>query len=139
MNKVGSVEGKHILFLQGPMGFFFKKMDMAFRKRGASTYKIGLNMGDWFFSCRDNYTPFREDPKVWDLFIESFLKKNKIDKIFLFGDCRFYQSVALNIAYANGVEVFVFEEGYIRPHYITMEKYGVNDYSRISSRMTPKN
>jgi len=132
VNKIGSVEGRHILFLQGPMGNFFKKMDSAFRKRGAITYKIGLNMGDWFFSCRDNYTSFRDKPEAWASFIESFLKNNKIDKMFLFGDCRFYQSIALNIAYAKGVEVFVFEEGYVRPHYITMEKFGVNDYSRIS-------
>ena len=30
------------------------------------------------------------------------------------------------------IDVFVFEEGYVRPHYITMEKFGVNDYSQIS-------
>ena len=30
------------------------------------------------------------------------------------------------------IEIFVFEEGYVRPHYITLEKYGVNDYSRLS-------
>ncbi len=30
------------------------------------------------------------------------------------------------------IDVFVFEEGYIRPDFITMEHYGVNDFSRIS-------
>lgn len=52
--------------------------------------------------------------------------------IFLFGDCRYYQSVAINAAKNMGIEVFVFEEGYIRPDYITMERYGVNDYSQLS-------
>lgn len=132
MNKIGRVQGKHILFLQGPMGNFFKKLDTVFRAKGAKTYKIGFNMGDWFFSHRDNYVPFKDEPEAWPGFIEHFLEEKKIDKIFLFGDCRYYQAIALEIAHNKGIEVFVFEEGYLRPHYITMERFGVNDYSRIS-------
>ena len=128
---VGDIKNKNILFLQGPMGFFFKKLDDSFRKQGATTYKIGFNMGDYFFSNKDKYTPFREKPQDWPEFIENFLIKNKIDKIFLFGDCRFYQKEAKKIAYKYNIEVFVFEEGYIRPHYITLEKFGVNGFSNI--------
>jgi len=36
------------------------------------------------------------------------------------------------VANAVGVELFVFEEGYVRPDYITLERFGVNDYSHIS-------
>ena len=132
MNKVGKVNGKNILFLQGPMGTFFKKLDTVFRNKAAKTYKIGFNIGDWFFSHKDNYIPFKGKPEAWPKFIEHFLDEKKIDKIFLFGDCRYYQGIALEIAYKRGIEVFVFEEGYLRPHYVTMEKFGVNDYSRIS-------
>ncbi len=132
MNKVGTVNGKNILFLQGPMGNFFKRLDTVFRKKGAKTYKIGFNIGDWFFSNKDNYIPFRSTPEEWSKFLGHFLDEKKIDKIFLFGDCRYYQNIALEMAYKQGIEVFVFEEGYLRPHYITMEKFGVNDYSRTS-------
>ena len=131
MNSIGSLQGKNILFLQGPMGNFFKKIDKSFRKKGATTYKIGFNKGDEFYASKSNYTAFKDTHKKWGDFIEDFLLENKIDKIFLFGDCRFYQSIARGVADNLGIEVYVFEEGYVRPHYITLEKYGVNGYSLL--------
>ena len=132
MNTLGTIKNKNILFLQGLMGTFFKKLDNVFKKNGAKTYKIGFNAGDSFFSNHYNYIPFRDTRENYTAFITEFLKKEKIDKIFLFGDCRFYQRVSIQVERTLGIEVFVFEEGYIRPHYITMEKYGVNDFSHIS-------
>ena len=133
MNSIGEVKGRRILLLQGPMGYFFKRLDKAFRAQGAQTFRIGFNVGDRFFSYGDNYTPYRGHPgEEWEAFIERYLRDNAIDKIFLFGDCRHYQSIAIGVAQKLGVEVFVFEEGYVRPHYITMERWGVNDYSHVS-------
>jgi len=132
MNTIGSVKDKHILFLQGPMGTFFKKLDSSFRLQGAKTYRIGFNMGDQIFSYADNYTAFRDKPEVWTAYIEEFLCKHHIDKIFLFGDCRYYQNEARKIAFSLKIEVFVFEEGYLRPHFITLEKFGVNGFSHLS-------
>jgi capsular polysaccharide export protein len=133
MNSIGDLKGKNILLLQGPMGDFFKRLDDAFRNRGAKTYKIGFNFGDQFFSNRDNYLAYRgKAGKEWKKFISKFLIENNINKIFLFGDCRHYQSISIKVAMQNNIEVFVFEEGYVRPDYITMEKWGVNDYSHLS-------
>ena len=131
MNSIGNLDDKNILLLQGPVGFFFKKLDKIFRAKGAKTYRIGLNAGDEFFSYRDNYTSYKGKPQGWEGFIVSYLKEHAIDKVFLFGDCRYYQSLLISESNTLGVEVFVFEEGYLRPHYITLEKHGVNDYSRI--------
>jgi len=130
-NKIGEIGNKNILFLQGPMGSFFKKLDYNFRQMGAKTYRIGFNMGDWIFSYHDNYTPFAGRPEEWPAFIEQFLLEKKIDKIFLFGDCRYYQRIARKIAYEHDIEVYVFEEGYLRPHFITLEKFGVNGFSHL--------
>jgi len=131
VNDIGSVIGKNILFLQGPVGFFFKKVGKQFEDKGANVYRIGLNAGDSFFSSSHNYTPYKGKPEEWHAFIANFLTTHDIHKIFLFGDCRFYQSLTVAAADTLGVEVFVFEEGYLRPHYITLEKHGVNDYSHI--------
>ncbi len=131
MNKIGTIDHKNILFLQGPMGNFFKTMDLAFRKKGANTYKIGFNAGDRFFSNKDNYIPYRDKKENWGSFIYDFLVAHNIDKVFLFGDCRFYQRIALQVSIELNIDVFVFEEGYIRPDFITMERYGVNDFSHI--------
>lgn len=132
MNSIGNIKNKNILFLQGPMGNFFKKLDKAFIKKGATTYKIGFNAGDSFFSNHFNYIAYKDTKENYSSFIKNFLINKKINKIFLFGDCRFYQSLSIQVARTLEIEVFVFEEGYIRPNYITMEKYGVNDFSHIS-------
>lgn len=131
VNSVGNVRNKNILFLQGPMGTFFKKLDKFFQHRGALTYRIGFSMGDQFFSYRSNYTAYRNKPESWSNFIEGFLLQKKIDKIFLFGDCRYYQRIARKIAYVHNIDVYVFEEGYLRPDYITLEKFGVNNFSEL--------
>ena len=131
MNKTGIIQHKNILLLQGPMGSFFKKVDFAFRKRGAKTFRIGLNAGDQFFAAQDNYTAYRGSKEKWEFFLHNFLTRKKIDKVFLFGDCRYYQQVAIGISERMGLDIFVFEEGYIRPDFITMERFGVNDYSHI--------
>jgi len=132
MNKIGSIKDKNILFLQGPIGPFFKKLDNHFRARGANTFRITLNLADWYFSNKDNTTPFKGTTKEWLDFITLFLQTHKIDKVFLAGDCRFYQRQTIEATSKLDIDTFVFEEGYIRPDYITMEKYGVNNFSKIS-------
>ena len=136
MNSIGNLSDKKTLLLQGPMGLFFKRLDTLFRAMGATTYRIGFNAGDCIFAHRDNYLAYRGKREEWPLFIKNYLKTENIDQIYLFGDCRYYQSHAIRVARKLGLEVFVFEEGYIRPNYITLEKFGVNDYSHISRSKT---
>jgi capsular polysaccharide export protein len=113
------------------MGSFFKRLDNLFRKKGAKTYKIAFNAADWFYSNKDNITSYKGTPKLWRKFITDFLIRNKIDKVFIFGDCRFYQKTTKKIACALGIEVFVFEEGYVRPDFVTLERHGVNGNSKL--------
>lgn len=131
MDIVGDISNKKILLLQGPMGSFFNKLDHKFMKLGARTFRIGLNAGDEFFADSKHFTPFKGRIEEWTSFISNFFIENSIDMIFVFGDCRFYQSKAIEIAKKLNIEVFVFEEGYIRPDFITLEKNGVNDNSSL--------
>jgi len=131
LNQVGELKNKNILLLQGPMGDFFKRLDNYFRNKGANTFKIGFNAGDWLFSNYDNYTSFRGKKREWRDFFIDYVKKNKIDKIFLFGDCRDYQRIAIEESQKLNIETFVFEEGYVRPDFVTLEKWGVNNFSLI--------
>ncbi|APW66484.1 hypothetical protein LPB137_11815 [Poseidonibacter parvus] len=131
---VGDVKNKNILLLQGPMGSFFNTLDEKFTKDKANTFRIGFNAADEFFANSKNYTGYKDTPKNWGKFISNYYDKHKIDKLFVFGDCRFYQSIAVNLARKINIEIFVFEEGYIRPNFITLEKHGVNAHS-----IQPKN
>jgi len=131
LNKIGNISGKKILLLQGPMGMFFSNLDKLFRKNGATTFRIGFNAGDWIFANKDHYIPYRDSIDNWESFIEKFFIQNHIDKVFLMGDCRVYQSIAIKVAQQLNIETYVFEEGYVRPNYITLEKWGVNNFSLI--------
>jgi capsular polysaccharide export protein len=132
VNKIGTIKETNILLLQGPMGYFFRNLDILFSSHGATTFRIGFNLGDWFFSRKDNYIPYNRPFEEWADFIEDFFNDKSIDKVFLFGDCRIYQRVAIKIAQKLNIETYVFEEGYVRPNYITLEKWGVNNFSMIS-------
>ncbi len=127
------IKKQNILFLQGPMGLFFRKMDNLYRAHGAKTYRICLNGGDYFFSNKSNITNYNGKQSGWSDFIESFYRKKSIGIILLFGECRFYHKIAIQIAKEISIKVYVFEEGYIRPNYITVEKYGVNAFSGLPS------
>lgn len=128
---IGEVKNKNVLLLQGPMGSFFNTLDEKFKKDEANTFRIGFNAADEYFAKSNQYTGYKDIPKNWPNFISNYYKTYKIDKLFVFGDCRFYQKYAIKIAKENNIEVYVFEEGYLRPNFITLEKYGVNDYSTI--------
>jgi capsular polysaccharide export protein len=82
VNRIGEIKDKNILFLQGPIGFFFKELDLFFRNRGATTFKITLNASDWLFSNKDNTHPFKGKRDEWIPFIKTFLKEQKIDNLY---------------------------------------------------------
>ncbi|MBD3797324.1 MAG: capsular biosynthesis protein [Campylobacterales bacterium] len=128
---VGDVAGKNILLFQGPMGHFFNLLDQKFVKNGAKTFRIGLNAGDEFFADARHFTPYKGKLEDWGKFIKEYLQSYWIDMLFVFGDCRVYQKQAIDIAKKLGIKVFVFEEGYIRPDFITLEENGVNDNSSL--------
>jgi capsular polysaccharide export protein len=131
---IGELYGKRILLLQGPMGPFFWKFDRFCSDMGARVHRICFNGGDYFYARKKHVTNYRGAASDWEAYISHFLKKNAIDAIFVYGDCRFYHRKAIESARKLEIEVFVFEEGYIRPNYFTLEREGVNGYSKL-----PKN
>ena len=124
-------QGKHVLLLQGPIGPFFARLAADLKAAGATVFKINFNGGDWLFYPQ-NAANFKQPFDEWPAFFEAFIQKNNIQVVFLFGDCRPIHQVAHAIATQHQLEIGVFEEGYIRPDYITLEKYGVNANSKIS-------
>lgn len=122
---------KRVLLLQGPAGPFFARLAGALRHTGAQVFKVNFNAGDWlFYPCGAfNYRGTMEE---WPFWFESLIRRLQIDTILLFGDCRPIHRVARAIASQHGLEIGVFEEGYVRPDHITLERFGVNGYSQHS-------
>lgn len=122
--------GKRVLLLQGPLGPFFKHLAADLRDAGATVLKVNFTGGDLLFSCRP-FIVFRKGLNDWGQFFEDVLETHDIDTVLLFGDCRPMHQIAHEIAARKGVEIGVFEEGYIRPDYVTLERHGVNAHSRM--------
>ncbi len=120
---------RNILLLQGPVGPFFKKFAQQLESSGHNVLKVNLNGGDLYYFRSGKYLNFTAAASVWPAWIESLLVGREIDRIYLFGDCRRYHRQAIGIARRLGVEVYVFEEGYVRPNYVTLEKDGVNGFT----------
>ncbi len=122
--------GKRVLLLQGPRGLFFWRLKKDLESFGATVYKINLNGGDFIFypiNCI-NYRGRRED---WPVFFEEFIEKNRIDIVLLFSDFRYYHKVAREICNKHKILVGCFEEGYIRPDFVTLDFNGANGYSKL--------
>ena len=127
---------RRVLMLQGPLGPFFADFARALQALGCFTHKIHFNGGDHYFGYADHITPYWDPPEAWDGFLACYLAEHRIDALVLYGDSRFYHQVARDVCARLGVPVFCFEEGYIRPGFVTFEEGGNNASSNLPEKFT---
>lgn len=120
-----------IALLQGPIGPFFAHLNDFLTGLGRSVFKINLNGGDEVFYRRRPSFRYAGTLEAWPQWIGSFIQEHRIEAIALFGEWRAYHRIAWSVADRLGIKVYVFEEGYLRPDYITLEPHGVNGNSLI--------
>ncbi|MEC7118817.1 MAG: capsular biosynthesis protein [Pseudomonadota bacterium] len=60
------------------------------------------------------------------------IERLQIDAVVCFGDCRRYHERARPVCQQLGTTFLVFEEGYLRPDYVTLECDGVNAHSNLN-------
>ncbi|WP_296675480.1 capsular biosynthesis protein [Novosphingobium sp.] len=120
-----------ILLLQGLMGPLFRRLGQDLIAAGHTVFKVNFNGGDrafWRLPNSFNYQGKLSDwPKAFDL----ILTETGVSDVVLFGDCRDYHLPAIQICRDRGVKIHVFEEGYIRPDWVTLELGGVNGNSSL--------
>lgn len=121
---------REFLFLQGPPGPFFRQLATALEARGVGIHRINLSGGDRY-DWPSGAINYRGRMRDWPMFVDRFLRANRITDIVLFGDCRPMHQAALRMAQLRGVHIHVFEEGYIRPDWMTLERDGVNGHSPL--------
>src|SRR5262245_23735841 len=117
---VRAIATRRALFLQGPNGPFFRRFASDLERRGVEVTKVNFNAGDALFFGGPNAVAFREDPSEWPMFFRTLVAERRIDSMFLFGDCKPIHQAVMPIAKELGVSVWVFEEGYLRPDFITL-------------------
>jgi len=123
---------ENALLLQGPVGPFFDKLRNFLIQKGTHVFKIHFNFGDEvFYNSQINAFRYQGLDIEWKDYITKFIKQRNIKAIFLMGDKRFYHQIAISTAKDFGVQVYVLEEGYLRPNYFTLEEFGVNRDSNL--------
>lgn len=124
---------RHVfLFLQGPHGPFFARLARMLGRAGAETWRVGFNAGDSaFWRDRARYLPYRGRPEDWGAALDSILTNKGVTDIVLYGDTRPIHAEAVRQAKSRGIRIHVFEEGYMRPYWVTYERGGANGHSRL--------
>ncbi len=127
-------ENRRFLFLQGPHGPFFAALARSLVSAGAACWRVGFNAGDRLF-WRDGarFIAYRGTLADWPDALADILGRHRITDIVLYGDTRPIHARASELGRAFGVRVHVFEEGYLRPYWITYERGGANGHSPLMS------
>lgn len=120
-----------ILFLQGPATMFFAELGRALAAAGHRIRRINLCFGDRLFWRMPGAVDFRGTLAEWPSFLDAYLVSEGVTDIVLFGDCRPYHRIAIELAASHRIDAHVFELGYIRPDWITCELSGVNARSSL--------
>ncbi|GGI86219.1 capsular polysaccharide biosynthesis protein [Polymorphobacter multimanifer] len=126
-----ALPSRSVLLLQGLMGPMFRRLGQRLMQAGHTVHKVNFNGGDrvfWRLSGGIDYCGTLED---WPAAFTSMVGAHAVTDVMLFGDCRDHHMAAIRICRDLGVAVHVFEEGYIRPDWVTMERGGVNGNSSL--------
>ncbi|WP_277873339.1 hypothetical protein [Sphingomonas paeninsulae] len=116
------------LMLQGPPGPFFWGLAEKLRREGAEVHRINLSGGD-AYDWPGEAVRYRGRMSDWPLYVDRFMRTNQVTDVLLFGDCRPVHIAARQMAQLRHIRVHVFEEGYVRPNWMTLERNGVNGNS----------
>jgi capsular polysaccharide export protein len=125
-------ERRRFLMLQGPHGPFLAALAERLTGLGHDVWRAAFNRGDevfWFDKAR--LIPCPGTPEAWPGHLSAILARHAITDLVLYGDTRPIHAQAVVQGRAAGLRIHVFEEGYLRPYWITYERDGANGNSRL--------
>lgn len=130
--RITCLSDRNFLFLQGPHGPFFYELSRLVQKAGCSVQKIGINQGDaYYWPDRSSYVAYTQNLSNWPEYLDRFVQEHSITDIVVYGDTRELHSVARQVTQAHDLLLHCFEEGYLRPYWITYERGGANGNSPL--------
>lgn len=113
------------------MGPLFRRLGQGLIKAGHRVHKVNFNGGDRFFWRLPGGIDYRGTLQEWPKALERIIRDHEITDVVLFGDCRDHHMIATRVCRELRIPVHVFEEGYIRPDWVTFERDGVNGHSTL--------
>ncbi len=122
---------KHFLLLQGVCSPFFDRLGERLRAAGHAVTKVNFTVGDSVYWRQGNTYVYRGQAKDIPEFLCGIWDRHGITDQVVFGDRRPVHRRAILAARRRGIRNHVFEEGYFRPYWVTLEREGVNAHSLL--------
>jgi len=122
---------RHFLFLQGVASPFFPRLADHLAAQGHAIARINFCVGDALYWGRRQAWNYRGGLDGLHDYLDGRFSEHGFSDIVLFGSRRPVHRPAIRIAETVGSRVHVFEEGYVRPNWLTLERGGVNGDSPL--------
>lgn len=122
---------RHFLFLQGFTSYFLTALAAKLRQEGHRVTKVNFNTGDDTYWGVQPARHFREPPERLSEYLNELFCQEHYTDVVVMGDTRPIHTPIRPIAEKHGANLHVFEEGYFRPSWVTLEKNGVNGFSQL--------
>ncbi|PKB19009.1 capsular polysaccharide export protein [Novosphingobium kunmingense] len=113
---------RHFLFLQGLPGPAFRRIARRVELRGHATSRVNFNGGDWadWHFAGTNYRGRAQHFADW---LAAHARASGVTDIVLLGERRPLHLQAIAAAQRLAIDVHVFEEGYLRPNSVAIERW----------------
>ena len=115
----------------GPIGLFFARFCRYLQGCGIPVTKVAFPLREFGFPA-DVCVPYSKGMDSWRPFLRRLIEERGIRHIFMYGDFIIPHRIAVEEARNLGVEAWVFELGYLRPNYVTLERDRVNARSNLN-------
>ena len=122
---------QRILFISAPFGPFFRSAANELQAQGHSVWRIVWDGGDLIETPWPLQVRFRGKRAEWRSFILKTIEEKGITTVVTYNDTSPRNRIANDLAQRLGLNWHVLENGYLRPHWITFDREGVNGYSAL--------
>jgi len=123
------IEG-NCLFLMGPIGTFFSRLSNYLEENNVRTYKISFPLYEYGFP-KSRLIKFHQDIYLFKNYLKKILIEKEIKHIFMYGNVLIpHRQALVLIEELKKEDIYVkshiFELGYLRPNFVTLESNGIN-------------
>lgn len=120
-----------VLLLQGPASWFFLRLARALETGGARVLRILFCPGDRLFWGVRAGLPYRGGAEEFADWLATVMRRETVTDLVCLGDGRDLHRTGIAVARDLGVGVHVVEQGYLRPHRLTVDPGGLGIRSAI--------
>ena len=122
---------RHFLFLQGMATPFFSRLADAMIAGGERVSRLNFAGGDALYWRDKPAWSYRGPLEALPGFLGELCERHEVTDFVLFCDAFPVHQRAIALAAERGIRVHVWEEGYVRPHWVTLQRGGTHAAYRL--------